>query len=326
MAFKFVDISDLTEGELIEIIEDNTKTASFTREEIRKLKAAAKPKMTTPTIIVDNSKKEEQPVVDRSDFEDEVEYYYSQVRAITPDNILEKLHLCVPKRTNKNYEKIILRLKLESLRNIREINEVIREYGSSEEPEEHEEMKMFKDEIIFEKQKIAFYDNLLSPEKEEVEEIEEEETTNRMIFVPTNGGNIRILDEIDHIPDTFYDLFLELFLSIKDGSFKNVKRFTNNAALNGLVEVKNPQARVVFARLNENTYAIITAFVKKTQKDKGYLDSLKNKAADYKTISEILKRNLSNPEFLELHQQYEDELFRKLGYDPVTKTFVKGGK
>ena len=66
MAFKFVDISDLTEGELIEIIEDNTKTAAFTREEIRKLKAAAKPKMTTPTIIVDNSKKEEQPVVDSS--------------------------------------------------------------------------------------------------------------------------------------------------------------------------------------------------------------------------------------------------------------------
>ena len=45
-----------------------------------------------------------------------------------------------------------------------------------------------------------------------------------------------------------------------------------------------------------------------------------------KKIREILKRNLSNPEFLELHQQYEDELFRKLGYDPVTKTFVKGGK
>jgi hypothetical protein len=171
MAFKFVDISDLTEGELIEIIEDNTKTAAFTREEIRKLKAAAKPKMTTPTIIVDNSKKEEQPVVDRSDFEDEVEYYYSQVREIKPDNILEKLHLCVPKRTNKNYEKIILRLKLESLRNIREINEIIREYGSIEDPED---MKMFKDEIIFEQQKIAYYDQLLSPIKEEVEETVED--------------------------------------------------------------------------------------------------------------------------------------------------------
>ena len=323
MAFKFIDISDLTEGQLIEVIEENAKTAAFTREEIRKLKAAAKPKTATSSIIIDNSKTEEQPAVDRSDFEDEVEYYYSQVKEITPATISEKLHLCVPKRTNKNFEKIILRLKLESLRNIREINEVIREYSSVEDPEE---MQMFKDEILYEQQKIAFYDNLLSPEKEEVEEIEEEETTNRMIFVPTNGGNIRILDEIDHIPDTFYDLFLELFLSIKDGSFKNVKRFTNNAALNGLVEVKNPQARVVFARLNENTYAIITAFVKKTQKDKGYLDSLKNKAADYKTISEILKRNLSNPEFLELHQQDEDELFRKLGYDPVTKTFVKGGK
>ena len=323
MAFKFIDISDLTEGQLIEVIEENAKTAAFTREEIKKLKAAAKPKTATSSIIIDNSKTEEQPAVDRSDFEDEVEYYYSQVKEITPATISEKLHLCVPKRTNKNFEKIILRLKLESLRNIREINEVIREYSSVEDPEE---MQMFKDEILYEQQKIAFYDNLLSPEKEEVEEIEEEETTNRMIFVPTNGGNIRILDEIDHIPDTFYDLFLELFLSIKDGSFKNVKRFTNNAALTGLVEVKNPQSRVVFARLNENTYAIITAFVKKTQRDKGYVDSLKNKAADYKAISEILKRNLSNPEFLELHQQYEDELFRKLGYDPVTKTFVKGGK
>ena len=323
MAFKFIDISDLTEGQLIEVIEENAKTAAFTREEIRKLKAASIPKTATPSIIIDNSKTEEQPAVDRSDFEDEVEYYYSQVKEITPATISEKLHLCVPKRTNKNFEKIILRLKLESLRNIREINEVIREYSSVEDPEE---MQMFKDEILYEQQKIAFYDNLLSPEKEEVEEIEEKEQSNRMIFVPTNGGNIRILDEIDHIPDTFYDLFLELFLSIKDGSFKNVKRFTNNAALTGLVEVKNPQSRVVFARLNENTYAIITAFVKKTQRDKGYLDSLKNKAADYKAISEILKRNLSNPEFLELHQQYEEELFRKLGYDPVTKTFVKGGK
>ena len=323
MAFKFIDISDLTEGQLIEVIEENAKTAAFTSEEIRQLKAAAKPKTASPSIIIDNSKTEEQPAVDRSDFEDEVEYYYSQVKEITPATISEKLHLCVPKRTNKNFEKIILRLKLESLRNIREINEVIREYSSIEDPEE---MQMFKDEILFEQEKIAFYDQLLSPVKEEVEQVEEEEQSNRMIFVPTNGGNIRILDEIDHIPDTFYDLFLELFLSIKDGSFKNVKRFTNNAALTGLVEVKNPQSRVVFARLNENTYAIITAFVKKTQRDKGYLDSLKNKAADYKAISEILKRNLSNPEFLELHQQYEEELFRKLGYDPVTKTFVKGGK
>ena len=40
---------------------------------------------------------------------------------------------------------------------------------------------------------------------------------------------------------------------------------------------------------------------------------------------EVIKLS-DNPEFLELHQQYEDELFRKLGYDPVTKTFVKGGK
>ena len=31
-------------------------------------------------------------------------------------------------------------------------------------------------------------------------------------------------------------------------------------------------------------------------------------------------------QYMEIKDQYEDELFRKLGYDPVTKTFVKGGK
>ena len=323
MAFKFVDIKDLTEDKLIEVIEDNVKTASFTREEIKKLKAAAKPKAQAPSIVIDNSKKEERQPIDRSDFEDEVEYYYSQVKEMTPQNFNEKVHLCLPKKNNKNFEKIILRLKLESLRNIREINEVLRDFADST---EKEEIKMFKDEVLFEQQKISYYDNLLKPKEEEITQVEEEETQNKLIFVPTNGGNIRIFDEIDHIPDTYYELFAELFLSIKDGTFKNVKRFTNNAALSGLSEVKDTQVRVVFARIDEDVYAVITAFVKKTQRDKGYLDSLKNKASDFRAISEILKRNLKNPEFLELHQQYEDEVFRKLGYDPVAKTFVKGGK
>ena len=54
--FKFIEIKDLNEQELLGIIEENAKEAAFTREEIIKLKQAAKPKIQTPSIIIDNSK------------------------------------------------------------------------------------------------------------------------------------------------------------------------------------------------------------------------------------------------------------------------------
>ncbi len=323
MAYKFVDLSTITEAGLIEVLDHNAREAAFTREEIKKMKAAAKPKTIAPSIIIENPKREVIEVPDRSDFEDEVEYYFSQIRELKPSNFQEKVHLCLPRRSNKNYEKIILRLKLESIRTIKEINEVIRDFADSSDPEE---IKMFRDEVVFEQQKMAYYNHLLSPEEKEEETVIEEESSNRLIFVPTNGGNIRIFDDVERVPAQYQEELGQLFLSIKDGSFKNVKRFTNNASINGLCEVKDNHVRVVFARIDENTYAIITAFVKKTQKDKAYSDNLKNKAADYKAVAEILKRSLNNQEFLELHQQYEDELFRQLGYDPVTKQFVKGGK
>ena len=57
--------------------------------------------------------------------------------------------------------------------------------------------------------------------------------------------------------------------------------------------------------------------MKKSDKDKGYIDPLKGILTDYKNnVRDNLKRNLENGEFLDLQQHYEQELFNKLSKVP----------
>ena len=322
MEFRVINIDELTdENKLVEVISDNIKTASFHREQIKRMKQATKPKKIIITPTLEQPKPKEEKEEQKEDFEDEVEFYLSQLRELKPENLEEGLKEVLPTKKNHEYKKIVLRLILESLKVIKDIEEVIEECALED---DKDEIEMFQEEISFEQRKIALLRKTLEIKPEEI--IEEDQEENRLIFVPTSGGSIRVLDEIEKIPEEFYDALIVLFNSIKDGTFKNVKRFTNNNALNGICEVKDLKVRVVFARLNKNSYAVITAFVKKTQNDKGYSDSLKSKVSDYRMISDILKLNLENEEFLDLQQTYEQELYRKLGQEESSKTYMKGDK
>ena len=100
-------------------------------------------------------------------------------------------------------------------------------------------------------------------------------------------------------------------------TFRNVKRFSsNNTETAGFCEVKNHKTRVVFDRVGPNTYAVITAFMKKSDKDKGYFDFLKRVLSDYKTNNQkVLKESCDSVEFMTLQKHYELELFNKLGQD-----------
>ena len=100
-----------------------------------------------------------------------------------------------------------------------------------------------------------------------------------------------------------------MFNSILDNSFKNVKTFKGNKELLGVAEVKGFKTRIVFSRLNSNTYAIITAFIKKTDNDKYYQDTLKNKIAQYKEIEFSLRNKLNDPSFIEENEQEVNRLF-----------------
>lgn len=317
------DLTDVTEEELLEAMKKNANTASLCREQIRKMKAAAaKTKKVVPIPNIEEYQTDSVTIEDedKANFEDEIEYYISSMKEITADNIDSEIEEVLPVRKNPNYRTILYRLKLEALRNIREIEELF------EEADETEDLTIFKDEVILEQRKISYIDKALTQQKSS-EVTQEQEEKNNIVFVPTSGGSIRVLDEMERIPQEYQAGFKELFDSIQDGTFKGIKKFKNNNALNGIIEVKGFQVRVVFARLNKNTYALITAFIKKCDNDNGYVSVLKQKVADYRTISEQLKKNLSNPEFMDQQREYKEELYRLLGeQDSKGTSYVKGAK
>lgn len=323
MEFIVLDLTTATEEQIKAAIECNNRTSRLMQTEIDKLKSVAETLQQSKRTVVlkvqpDNT--EEQRTIIDSEFEKEVEYYYEQLKELTLENIEEEIETTLPSKKHYQYERILNRLKLESIRTIKEIKELLIEEGLL-----GEEITAFQDEYNLELKKIQLINKLLCHQMED--EISEKPHENKLIFVPTLGGGIRVLDEIDSIPIEYYDRFYGLFRSIKDGTFKNVQRFDSNSSLAGLSEVKDFKVRVLFVRLNSDSYAVISAFTKKTDNDKAYRTATIKKYSDYKTIETRLIENLSNPEFMQLQQEYETELFRKLSpsdkITPVVKS--KGG-
>lgn len=309
MEFIVLDLNNATEAQLTATLECNSRTARLMSSEIEKLRrvseaAQKREKQPEEETIVVQSQEKEQSIVDE-DFENEVEYYYSQIKKLNSDNLDSEFLNALPARKNYQYERIMNRLKLESFRTIKEIKDFLSEEGLSS-----GEISIFKDDLELEFRKIQLLDKYLAPQAEE--EKVQETKENNLIFVPTSGGGIRVLDEIDSMPIEYYDRFNGLFRSIKEGTFKNVKRFAGNSELAGLCEVRDNKVRVLFVRLNNDSYAIISAFIKKTDNDSVYRSSVTKKYMNYQLVENSLISNLANEEFTQLHKDYEKELFRKL--------------
>lgn len=308
MEFIVLDLDTATEEQIKAAIDCNNRTSRLMHSEIEKLKrvaeAAKKAKKKPLTPIVQETEEPKKVVIDE-DFENEVEYYLSQLRELTLENIEEEIETALPSRKHYQYERILNRLKLEALRSIKDIKDLLAEEGLT-----IEEISAFQDEYNLEIKKIELIDKALKPQEETLER--ETPKENNLIFVPTTGGDIRILDEIDSIPLEYHERFAGLFQSIKDGTFKNVQRFARNSELAGLCEVKDFKVRVLFVRLNRDSYAVISAFIKKSDNDKAYRASLVKKYFDYQLVEDRLRKNLDNREFMSLNKTYEAELFRKL--------------
>jgi len=288
---------------VIKSLDEIRRRASIKKKEIDKLKSAM---ASTKIKIVEVKEEIEEDVITKEiidtseDFEIEVEYYLSELSKASDDEIEDIL----PTRSNYHYENIMLRLMAEITHDISDIKEMMITDNMSK-----EELDEFKEEII----NLGRRRNII---KKSLLEVEKEDTitkSNKLIFMPISGNNkIRIFDELKDIPQEEFEGFLELLASIKDGTFKNIKRFVNNDSLKGALEVRGYQRRVVFQRLSKDCYAIITMFVKKTQNDRGYQQQLKYKYGEYKNMEKELKEKIKEEEFLEENKKYEEELFRLL--------------
>lgn len=274
------------------------------KSEIGRLKLERKSTTKEITIKPKTVSIQEEQVQDDS-FEDEINYYLRNYRQLDENFKDADIKSILPRKKHPRYKDILLRLSLESVKEIKEVNEILRNEDISA-----DEKILCEGIIETEKRKIDFIKSRLI--KSDKEEKDEQEEKNNIILAPTATGNIRLIDELEHIPNDYYAGFKELIDSIIDGTFKNVKAFASNSELSGLTEVKGFKIRVAFARIDTNTYALVSAFIKKSDNDKLYRETLIRKAREYYRLEDSIKQNLSNPEFLEENEKSIQQLFNIL--------------
>lgn len=306
-----LDLDNVTEEQLLEAISKNNQTVRIMSSEITKLKQIGFSSKSIYQVASDDESydeastiEEDRPTVDES-FEETIKGYYSGIKGLTPEQLLGCISEVLPSQDDYQFERIINRLSLEVLRNIKEIKDYIATEDLSS-----QEISELEEEICAEEEKISVLQNYLTQEVLEPKEETVEENT--IIFVPTSGGNIRVLDELERIAPEYYGRFYELLQSIKNGTFKNDQRQRRNSNLTGVRIVRNFNTRVAYTRLNKNTYAVITAYIKKADSDKATTSSLVSKYSDYQSIEGSLIANLDNEEFMSLNKQYEQEIFTRL--------------
>ena len=304
MEFIKADLDKVSYTELLEIMDANKLTMKKKLDEMSKMTTSFEEKYEIlPHITSEMPKKDSHQTTKDDAFEDEVSNYLKNLNKITTKEALsEKIDKILPAKDNYNYERIIYRLQLELIKNINDIEAFIKSESLSQ-----EEIVLFEEEKELAKEKLLYLRNILIPNAEKDLPVE-----NTLIFIPTISGNIRVINELEKIPSEFYPAFLELILSIKKGTFKNAKRFLNNNNINGILEVKGFQVRVIYERLAKNTYAVISAFIKKTTNDNGYRSSIDQKVSDYFAVKDAIKALIDNPEFIEENKLYEQEVFNIL--------------
>lgn len=316
MEFIILDLDDeISSKEIFEVISKNHNTSMLIDKEVKKLKELSS--KSTKRVEDDNKTPEKEMIYDEADevnseLDDKVDYYNYLISSIDDcEDLQDQIESSLPNPNTGDYKTIVLRLKLKLLKSIKETADFISECREEFDDEDLEE---YKEEIRLCSKKLEI---LKSESNEEVSE-NKTSTKNNFFFPVSSMGNIRVIDEIEKISKSspeFCSEFLELFQSIQDGSFKRVKRFLNNNKLVGISEVRGFKPRVVFDRIGKNDYAIITAFLKKCDNDRGYKDSLELKIQKYMSQRDNIVKNLNNPEYRALNEQYTNELFGKLGYN-----------
>ena len=315
MEFIILDLDDeISSEEIFEVISKNHKTSMLMDKEVKKLKELSSNKDKRVEKASQTSEKEMMcNDVDEvnSELDDKVDYYNYLISSIDDcDDLKEHIESSLPNPNTSDYKMIVLRLKLKLLKRIKETADFIAECRE----EFDDDLEEYKEEIRLCSKKLEI---LKSESNEEINE-NKISTKNNFFFPISSMGNIRVIDEIEKISKSgpeFCSEFLELFQSIQDGSFKGVRKFLNNNKLVGISEVRGFKPRVVFDRIGKNDYAIITAFLKKCDNDKGYKESLELKIQKYMGQRDNMIKNLNNSEYRTLNEQYTNELFEKLGYN-----------
>ncbi len=323
MTLEFIELKDdpaLTVEDYLDAIEKNHATAIKMKEEMLPIFSNKKVESKEEIVsIVENDNQISDSI--NQDFEDEVQFYLAMLLGIKDQDFTEdEIAWALPSRNNPNFQNILMRICAEYLKDIKEVEEFI---DNTKKEFSAEGLEEFKSIIEGVSNRISVIQNFAKEE-----ENQEIRTKNNLIFVPvpTQPDKIRVLEDLKGIDNEYYDSFIGLFDSIVDGSFKNAKMFRGGDTIRrGMCEVKDFKIRVVFNRIGKNDYALITAFVKKTDVDISYSKQLELRIKNYLDQKSEIKEKLQDQDFLNQNEVYKDELYSLLRNSRKGKTKIKGG-
>lgn len=301
------DDKNISVEDYISAINDNHATALAMQKEIVPIIMKSKPSIVEEKKEIELINSVECETEDETNFfDDSVEYYMSMLESISDEEFLNgDIEFALPSKNNANYDNIINRICCEYLKQIKEIEELLFE----------EQTTLSKSDLCDFKEEVNILNKKIKAVKKEQEEQlnENNEVKNNLVFVPTSSGNIKVIEELSSINEEYYERFNGLFESIIDGTFKNVKRFVSNDKFTGLCEVRDFKTRVLFARIGKKDYAIISAFVKKTNVDKAYTTRVELSYKNFQNYKESLIALKDEPSFIQENICYQTELFSMLG-------------
>ena len=316
--FYFKNI-DKFNGRINEIKEDmfhNIDTLNQLLSEVEKLKVAydtvcdEKRIVSKSAVINDNI---DEKLEDTSNtLLEEINYYYLRIRDLNFSD-LDELKKELPSKRKANYHDIILGINAFLMKDMNEIRVFIE---SEKKMISIKELEDFKSDILdIQKKMNAIFHVSRENELKTEENMENNEMLNNIVFLETESGNIYALDDLDNnsVPSEYYEGFYELIHSIEDGTFKNVKTLSGNYKTAGISEVKGFKKRIIFDRVGYDTYAIIGAFIKKSDKDKSYLEPLKNRIAIYRRNRDHIVKMINEKEgYLDSQRNILKQIYKLL--------------
>lgn len=302
------------EQKLLKSLDDLRARIKGTKEEIRSLELLELEQViTTPRpISTDFSITEDSE--DENLFEDQVAYYLSNLENIETESEEELLYL-LPTPDTKNFDNLLLRLKLETIRKIKAINDLVCEDDTLT----LEDLTFVKEQIDINKRLLTVIDKYMQEP-----ELIAENTQNKLILVPSTTGKITPLEHLKNIPIDLYPSITSLLESIKNGTFKNVRHFFTGS----ISEVRDLSrgTRILFDRVGPDSYAVIGILVKKTQQNSAYRERTSNLARNYQTVLPGLKTAMMEDGFEEERTFQEKCLWEALKTDDKEKRGNSYGK
>lgn len=235
----------------------------------------------------------------------DVSNYLNKLKSVTNE---EEILNILPKRDESQFENILDKIIIELYKEKVEILNFIHF-------QKEDIINFFQEEL----DEIEFKIEYILDYKDYEEENYKSEN-NKIIFLKNNFNEPIIFNDLNGCEE-YYDSFLKLIKRIQTGNFKKMRNFTNNNKIVDIMEVKGFKTRILYSRIAEDTYVVLSAFVKKCNTDLKHRNILQNVSLKYQLQKDTLLNNVKNSSFMANEKLYYDELIEMLSEKKKVKKY-----